>query len=56
LLESALLLRHQLGYPSAAGKDQRCDQAACPREAPDHGVRESVFAGQGRAQQPSPEP
>jgi copper chaperone CopZ len=37
-------------------KDHRCDQAACPREAPDHGVRELVSAGQGRAQQPSPEP
>ena len=44
------------GTACAVGKDQRCDQAVCPREAPDHGVRELVSAGQGRAQQPSPEP
>jgi hypothetical protein len=44
------------GTACAADKDQRYAQAACPREAPDHGVRELVCAGQGRAQQPSPEP
>jgi hypothetical protein len=44
------------GTACAAGKDVRCDQAACPRYAPGQGMRELVSAGQGAKEQPSPEP
>ena len=44
------------GTACAAGQEERCGQAACPRGAPDHGVRDLVSAGQGRAQQRPPEP
>jgi hypothetical protein len=37
------------GTASVADKALRCDQAALPRYAPDHGVGEFVSAGQGRA-------
>lgn len=43
------------GVSAAADQDVCCDQAARTRYAPDHAVRELVSAGQGRAQQPSPE-
>jgi hypothetical protein len=42
----ALLLRHELGYPSAADKDQRCDQAACP-EKPRSWCAEARFRWSG---------